>query len=162
MTALSEAECRDWCEREGVLECEGDLLFDKKETFRRTVVVPQHSRSLALLSKRLPHQLSTSEEILLWVTEWGIWPSEENVALFRRLLLAYDERRWLSAAPGFVFGAGDRDELEGFIRLVLIFGWGARIVGSGADTVFVVTHDETLEIVSKTAIDTQGWSLAKG
>lgn len=40
---------------------------------------------------------------LLWITEWGVWPSSENLHLYYRLRQSYGDYRLLNEAPGHSF-----------------------------------------------------------
>jgi len=83
---------------------------------------------------------------LLWVTEFGVWPSRENWQLFYRLRESYAERRQLQDAPGHLFLEHEAVDLATFIGLALLFGWDFYVLpDTGYANVFV-SHDGFLHI----------------
>jgi hypothetical protein len=91
----------------------------------------------------LPHHA-----FLLWVTTWGVWPSDEDMYLFYRLRASYGESRLLIDAPGHVFEPNERRDLVTFVNIVLTFGWDAAIIvlERGHFPFVFLSHDEYMSI----------------
>jgi hypothetical protein len=85
-------------------------------------------------------------ECLLWVTLSGVWPSSENLHLFRRLRSSYGEGRSLEDAPGQVFGAGESDDLTSFVQLAILNIWDFHLLAAGSRARVFASHDEFLHL----------------
>jgi hypothetical protein len=89
------------------------------------------------------------DECLLWVQEWGIWPSSEDWPAYYEARGQQGERRSLDVAPGHLFEIGETHRLIRFLQLVLENAWEAQLV-----TVFqrkavsrvYISHDEWVEV----------------
>jgi hypothetical protein len=89
------------------------------------------------------------DECLLWVQEWGVWPSSENWPAYYEARGQQGERRSLGVAPGHLFGSGDQHLLVGFLRFVLENAWEAQLVSvlHGQPTSHAhVSHDEWVDV----------------
>jgi hypothetical protein len=67
-------------------------------------------------------------EALVWLSEWGVWPSGERPHLFTRLRASYGETRPLIEAPAQVFGRDEHDDLVSFVTLGVLFLWDVYVV----------------------------------
>jgi len=97
----------------------------------------------------LAHWIATSltyrTPALLWITEWGIWPSSENWHLYYKLRHTYGDYRLLHEAPGHLFLPHETEDLASFLQIAMLNGWGGY-VQTGADYVNVLfSHDEYLD-----------------
>lgn len=81
---------------------------------------------------------------LLWITAWGVFPNLENIALFHAYRRSFGEARPLSAAPGHVFDADDREHVECITAMALYFFWDATLLTEAIAVRF--SHDEWIEI----------------
>ena len=63
------------------------------------------------------------DECLLWVTQWGVWPSSENFHVFYRVRESYGERRLLYNAPGHLFLKHETADLQAFVESAFLCGW---------------------------------------
>ena len=90
---------------------------------------------------------------LLWITEFGIWPSSENLHLYYLVRRSYGDFRSLPDAPGHVFLKHEHEDLVTFIDLALQCGWGASIVGNGGSTLIAISHDSYLLVSNVNADD---------
>jgi hypothetical protein len=89
---------------------------------------------------------------LLWITEYGIWPSSENLHLYYKLRHSYNEHRALGDAPGNEFMYFEEADLATFIDLVIQFGWGGFLFGS-AKVYMTISHDEWMLIECEEPLD---------
>lgn len=85
-------------------------------------------------------------DCLLLVKCWGIWPSAENPRLCQLVRCALGENRPLQDAPGHLFHAIERDDLECVLDLCLYNFWDAILVTSEASSLVTLSHDEWMEI----------------
>lgn len=85
---------------------------------------------------------------VLYITEYGVWPSYENRHLFdiymSGLGLGFTG---LVETPGFSFGDNNRDELKTVLQLCGLFIWGG-ILFSDKDKYFIFSHDNWGVLIS--------------
>lgn len=103
---------------------------------------------LTWLSQFIANTLAGSDETLLWVTQWGIWSSSENLHLFYKLRNSYGEFRQLFNAPGHLFSKYEIPDLATFIQLALIFGWDFHVLGVPTYITGFGSHDEFFDFRS--------------
>ncbi len=105
-------------------------------------------RSFAL-AQRIVAWYGPFERLVLWVTEWGIWPSSENLHLYYTVRRASGDARELAEAPGHVFLKHEQAEAETCLDLVIRFGWGGFLFGDPQSTAMTLSHDEWLRITTE-------------
>jgi len=90
-----------------------------------------------------------SGESLLWINEYGIWPSCEDFNLFDGFRRSLGEKEPVYIRPGHLFCVEDIDNIQSIIAMVLYFVWGALIVTESKDIIVRISHDEYIDIYSK-------------
>jgi len=90
---------------------------------------------------------------LLWVTEYGKWPSSENRHLYYRLRQSYADLRELHEAPGHEFVDEEAADLTSFLDLTIQFGWGAHLLSIPTTTYIYISHDESILVQSASEND---------
>ena len=85
---------------------------------------------------------------LLWVTEWGIWPSSENWHLYYRLRHSHGDHRLLDEAPGHLFLEYEAEDLASFLQLSMLNGWGGYVLTHANYANAFFSHDEYLDFYS--------------
>lgn len=80
-------------------------------------------------------------EQLLWLDEWGVWPSGEYLPLFTTLRAAFGEARSLTDTPGHLFEPADDTNGLSFLIVASLFLWGCWLY---TDSGFIIrlSHDE--------------------
>lgn len=136
LPALDESE-RSW---EFGLEAQYGLPTDagRKTALARLLVAPIDDNKL---------------RGMLWITAHGIWPSSENVELFYAIRRGFGESRRLSEIPCHVFDHTAAVAAECLLDVTLYFSWDARLYLPNSATIIKFSHDEILEVHSKTAIE---------
>jgi hypothetical protein len=87
-------------------------------------------------------ELTYRKPTLLFITEWGIWPSSENWHLYYKLRQTYGDNRLLHEAPGHLFLGHEAEDLTSFLQLSMLNGWG----GTEANYVNAFfSHDEYID-----------------
>jgi hypothetical protein len=104
------------------------------------------SAAVARLFARL---LGTGQRALLWLTEFGIWPSLENRHLFDALRKVCGEVHPLPEAPGHLFAADEGEALISYLQLVIVFGWGGLLLGLENRHRLLLSHDSWALIRSR-------------
>jgi hypothetical protein len=143
MWYLTKEDSRKWCEGHGFNSGRGGYpVIDDKKHSAVTYFSDKNWSQLTWFSGFLASYLQPFRECLLWVTEWGVWPSSENLHLFYRLRESYGERRHLHDAPGHSFLGHENADLATYIQVALQFGWGFYLVTSPSYQSAFVSHDE--------------------
>ena len=90
--------------------------------------------------------LEPFDQCLLWITQWGVWPSSENFHAFYRMRESYGERRLLQDAPGHLFLKHETADLQTFVELALLCGWDFYLLPAPAYAAAYVSHDEFIKL----------------
>jgi len=167
MDVLDHTLIWEWCREHGVtLSGDGDESRGPI-TLADDPTLGQHARLFYAEGTRSGREpavaaaavraLGAWDECLLWVTEWGVWPSTEDWPQFYSWRGGHSERRSLEAAPGHLFGAGEARELETLLRFVLENGWDATALpalgGTATDRRVVTSHDEWIDMRSRDPVE---------
>jgi putative intracellular protease/amidase len=91
------------------------------------------------------------DDVLLWVTAWGIWPSSDHPPLAQALRQAHGEKRGLAGAPGHLFSANETDAALSFLVIAVLFLWDAYLLAADGSVSLFVSHDERGVAVARTA-----------
>ena len=86
---------------------------------------------------------------LLWLTEWGIWPSSENWHLYYRLRQTYSDQRLLHEAPGHLFLEHEAEDLASFLQVAILNGWGGYILTQADYVNAFFSHDEYIDFFAE-------------
>jgi hypothetical protein len=88
---------------------------------------------------------SYKQPVLLWITEWGIWPSSENWQIYYRLRQSYGDHRELHDAPGHLFLNFEKDDLASFLQIAMLNGWGGYVLFEADYLNAFFSHDEYID-----------------
>jgi hypothetical protein len=138
--ALTWNETTEWCATHGVAQSArlSPARPEKTEAFP----IPQDAGArIALVAGHLL-DFDDAREVLVWFTEWGVWPSSERPHIFERFLLSYGEPRPLSEVPAFLFGPNELEDALSFATLGVLFLWDIHILEPGGQRHVDYSHDE--------------------
>lgn len=82
----------------------------------------------------------------MWVTGWGIFPSNENLHLFYRFRQTYGDQRLLREAPGHLCLNYEGAEVVTLVHLGMLFGWDLHLIPMSGHARAFVSHDEWVEV----------------
>ena len=85
---------------------------------------------------------------LLWMTEWGIWPSSENWHLYYKLRQSYSDHRLLHEAPGHLCLEHEAEDLGSFLQVGMHNGWGGYVLTHADYANLFFSHDEFIDFFS--------------
>ena len=88
---------------------------------------------------------------LLFITEWGIWPSGENLHLYYKLRQTYGDNRLLDEAPGHLFLAHEMEDLASFLQVGMLNGWGGYVLTEANYVNAFFSHDEYVDFFAEHA-----------
>ena len=151
MTFLALNETWDWCRTHGLQLDEhyrlpriphgsphpGEVFF----TFGDGQAVDhQEAQHIA---RRCLGSIGAWDELLLWVTSWGIWPDSEDWPAYYAARGSRGERRALDDAPGHLFSSGEVGDLSVFLILVIEHGWDAELLATNGTIIQrrFISHD---------------------
>jgi hypothetical protein len=80
------------------------------------------------IARKITEWINPYDECILWIREYGIWPSHENWFLYERLRSSYGDTAKIAEAPLHVFYSTESNDLTTFLELALRFGWGGDII----------------------------------
>lgn len=89
--------------------------------------------------------LTYRKPTLLYITEWGIWPSSENWHLYYRLRETYGDARLLHEAPGHLFLEHESEDLASFLQIAILNGWGGYVLMEADYVNVFFSHDEYID-----------------
>ena len=148
------AECTQLVNQFGVHEAELDAMRqipgpDNSVTF----LFEDHLAYSYPLATQIVRLLSDEDSFLLWVVEYGIWSSNENLHLYYRLRTSYGDTRDHVDAPGHYFLPYERADLTTFLDLTMRFGWGAHLVTTSPLPSCFISHDGWLRIIKRNDVE---------
>jgi hypothetical protein len=93
--------------------------------------------------------LTYRQPTLLWITEWGIWPSSENLHVYYRLRQTYGDKRLLNEAPGHLFLTHEAEDLASFLQISMLNGWGGYVLTEAGYVNAFFSHDEYIDFFAE-------------
>ncbi len=147
MRFYSPTECAEWCSQLQVsIDDQGRPARELTHAHRLRVNFPRSFTQLLWFSRAIESALQPRQTCLLWVTDWGIFPSNENHHLYYRLRQSYADVRLLHEAPDHVCLDYERSEVVTLVCLCILFGWDVHLIPSEGYGQAFVCHDEWAEI----------------
>lgn len=148
MLIIAKNETITWLTERRLLDREGQLLHDE---FRMKLeyIIPGDSGKKTALSKIIASFFDNDVQALLWIYEFGIWPSCEDRNLFDGFRRSLGESQPISMKPGHIFSNSDLDSLASLLSMVLYFCWGAIVISTANDFVIKISHDEIINVFTK-------------
>ena len=142
MRTLTHEEARFWMVNKSV-----DLENVEYNSIK-TKTIPKDSGRRNSIAKMIS-ALEYGNECLLYIDEYGIWPSSENMELFEgyRKSIGIDESLW--EKPGHLIAASERTELYCLLCLILYFCWGSFLISEKAVEIIRISHDECIDVYVK-------------
>lgn len=87
--------------------------------------------------------------VLLFITEWGVWPSSENWHLYYKLRQTYGDNRLLNDTPGHLFLEHEAEDLASFLQLSMLNGWGGYLLSEANYVNAFFSHDEYIDFFAE-------------
>lgn len=152
MHFLTDTECRVWCATQSVeLNEKGAPVVQPPGLHCLRFALPKTIMKLVWFAQYIEASLKPRTRCLLWVTEWGVWPSSENWHLYYRLRQSYGDRRLLDEAPGHLFLPYEAADLISFLQVGLIAGWDMYLLPSDGYGRAFASHDEWVALALEDA-----------
>ena len=153
MRFLRQVECAEWCQKRRLpLPAE---LSRKKSSNRfatEEFSIPNDAGRRVSLC-RLLWSVATGPAPatrLVWIDEFGVWPSGEHMPLFHRLRASLGETRNLFDVPGHLCEEGDEDDGLSVLSVSALFLWDCYVYSEN-EVIVALSHDEYGTIYEATA-----------
>ena len=137
-------------------ECDEWLLNRKRtkpdltpETQMERFGYPKEPHHVFYMAHWIAQSLTLRQPTLLWITEWGIWPSTENWHLYYKLRHSYGDLRLLHEAPGHLFLEHESEDLASFMQVAMLNGWGGYVLTHANYVNAFFSHDEYMDFFAK-------------
>lgn len=150
MQFLEESQIEEWCIEHRVrlpLSEAGGAVSSTR--FFGQAVSPRGQETV--VAAAVFAELGKWDECLLWIREWGIWPSSEDWPAYYAERGVHGERRSLEVAPGHLAVSEDREALLTFLRITLKNAWEAYaipvVTGHWNGRWVHASHDEFAEVL---------------
>jgi hypothetical protein len=148
MRILDKKDTTNWLEYHKLMNSNNRLIvseFLDPITFK----IPVDAGKKYNLGKLIASFYNTDEEGLLWINEYGIWPSCEDWNLFNGFRRSLGENSPLYDKPGHLFSINDMEVIVSLLALTLYFFWGAIIVSENKNLLVKISHDELIYFYAK-------------
>jgi hypothetical protein len=148
MEIIDKEKTMNWLSIRGLLDSKGSLSlsgFSEPVSYR----IPADSGKKTVLSRIIASFFDSEGESLLWINEYGIWPSCEDLTLFEGFRKSLGEYSPLFEKPGHIFFKQDLSSVSSLLAMIFYFMWGAIIVSGTKNIVVRISHDEMLDIFLK-------------
>ena len=109
MRFYTKDECEQWL-RDTDRQKPDRIADNQRQRFN----YPTLPQRIFHIARWIAQNLTYRQPTLLWITEWGIWPSSENWHLYYRLRQSYGDLRLLPEAPGHLFLEHEAEDLASF------------------------------------------------
>jgi hypothetical protein len=119
--------------------------------------VPDHS--YFWLAQAVVRSLEYFDSCLLWVSQTGVWPSNENLQLYYRFRESFHDHHLVHERPAAIFLRHEQVELESFVHLGMLFGWDMYLVTTHDYGRAFFSHDGWIqfsEVTSQVCADLEG------
>jgi len=147
MRLYTPVECARWCEFMGIgLDERRKPTRELGKKHRLRFGFPRSFTQSLWFSRRIEHALRPRQSCMLWVTGYGVFPSNENEHLYYRLRQSYGDLRLLHEAPGHLCLAHEEADVVTLLHLCVLSGWDVHLIPTGGDARAFVCHDEWAEI----------------
>ena len=104
--------------------------------------IPSDAGQRVAMTRNHFEPMRGSDEVLIWIEDWGVWPSGEHMPLFTRFREALGVREELIDKCGHLVGS---DEFEDAISIALFSGlflWDCYVLPSSGRDFLFYSHDE--------------------
>ena len=145
MVVMDEHETINWFTINGI-----DIKnISKNYTLALSGKIPVDSGKKNCLAKKIA-EIFNEDETLLYIHEYGIWPSCENMYLFDgyRKSIGIDEK--IHEKPSHILKQNENTALYCLVDMVLYFFMGCVITKTeNPDKIIFISHDECIDIYTK-------------
>ena len=140
MRFYTKQECKDW-----LSGLDRQLPDTETDLHKERVKYPLEPYRLYPLAHWMATSMTLRRPALLWLTEWGIWPSSENWHLYYKVRQSYRDSRLLHEAPGHYFLDYEVEDLATILQVAMLNGWGGYVLTAANYLNAFFSHDEYID-----------------
>jgi transglutaminase-like putative cysteine protease len=144
MRFYTEQECKTW-----LSDRKREKPDKLKDIHVEHVDYPPEPHRIFYIAHWIATHLTYRRPVLLWITEWGIWPSSENWHLYYKLRQSYGDLRLLHESPGHLFLEHEAEDLASFLQIAMLNGWGGYVLTQADYVNAFFSHDEYIDFFAK-------------
>ncbi len=125
MQYLTKGECQTWTAAHQIAIGANGLPERYPSAAGSAVrfALPESPAQLNWLCRFVSASLEPRQMCLLWVSEFGTFPSSENLHLYYRLRQSYGDQGLLDKSPGHLFMPYEGADFASFLQVGIINGW---------------------------------------
>jgi hypothetical protein len=133
-------ECEEWLRdrKRPKPEAMADVQVER-------ITYPHEAGRLYHIAHWIGMSLPYRQPVLLWMTEWSVWPSSENWHLYYKLRDRSNDNRLLHEAPGHLFLEHEAEDLTSFLQVAMLNGWGGYVLTQANYLNAFFSHDEYID-----------------
>lgn len=145
MRFCTRQQCEEWLtQRERILPDQDESLVAERFEY------PSEGYRFFPIANAIAHSITYRQPTLLWITEWGIWPSSENWQLYYKLRQTYSDFQLLQDVPGHLFLEYESEDFSTFLQIAMLSGWGGFILTAANYVNAFFSHDEYMDFFTAT------------
>lgn len=142
MELLKRSECLRWCERKGIpLSRNGKPEIPSVSEIEEFSIPADAGQRVALVRQHVA-LFEGDAEVLIWITDWSVWPSGEQIHMFDRFRLSYGFESGLTERPGHLLKNNEFEELSSLVTFAALFLWDCYVVAADGRKSLFYSHDE--------------------
>jgi len=144
MQYLTADESRAWAVRRGYpVNASNGRLSESEVRDPIRFDVPEDAGARVILARVLWEAAGQgASEVLVWVTDWGVWPSGEHPPLAEAARRGFGAERPMHETPGHLARSGDDDAALGVLCMAVLFLWDCWVLPADGRPAVFVSHDE--------------------
>src|SRR5262245_48306997 len=143
MQFLSREASAEWCAANGFgVEPGGDCPQQPHGPSAKFEIPSDAGRRVALARLLWESVAASAPRALLWVTQFGVWPSSEHRPLAESARSAWGAPGPLATFPGQLVALGEQDDGLSVLVLALLFLWDCWLLPAGGSQAAFLSHDE--------------------
>jgi len=140
MKIFSQFEILSWCTHYSIPIYKNKINLNNLKLLQFRI--PSDAGKRIYKTKELFERFKNETEILIWITEWSIWPSGERIHIFDRFRLSYGETAILIEKPGHIYNNKEYEDALSLCTICTLFLWDCYVVNNKFDKVLFFSHDE--------------------
>jgi hypothetical protein len=145
MITMSQKETLDWLKKHDINE---KNILENYE-LKLSEHIPIDSGRKNYLSKEIA-AFFDKNEILLYINEFGIWPSSENMYLFDGYRKSIGIENKIYEKPSHIINKNENIEFYCILDMILYFFMGCMIIPiENQNEIITISHDEFIDIYEK-------------
>ncbi len=140
MKSLTPKQAKEWCRTQGIAI--SSFGAPSIEGLKTRFPLPSNRTERRLLAGHHLVAFSTESRSLVWITEWGVWPSIDLAGDFIALRTAAGEGRPLGEIPAQLIGRNDFDYLCSVVSIAVESLWDVQVIAGRGHKRLFYSHDE--------------------